>query len=77
MKARYKYQLCGILCPILVDMNFMLCGIQGLKLKYCKSRSSLETAQATVFQQEVEPRMPARAEVYDEMSSLNDQLVLF
>lgn len=46
MKARHKYQWYGILC-ILVDVNFMLCGIQRLELKYCKSRSSLETAQAT------------------------------
>lgn len=47
MKARYKYQLYGILCCVLVDVNFMFCGIQRLELKYCKSRSSLETAQAT------------------------------
>lgn len=50
VKARQKNDSCirhpVCYCYILVDTNFTLSVIQWLELKYCKSRSSLETAQA-------------------------------
>lgn len=51
VKSRQKNHSCIILpvyyCNILVYRNFMLSVILWLELKYCKSRSFLETAQAT------------------------------